>query len=217
MKSYLLLWCGVLAAIQYAAMNLIVPAYYPGYDWTAISVSELSAIGAPTRGLWMGLGFVYSLLFIVFAHAAWRSAGTNRALKVAGLLLLVNGLLGLYWPPMHSREVIAAGGGNLTDNLHLVWTAIWVLGTAGAMVASAVGVGGRFKVATLILVSALMVAGVLTSMQAKNLEAGLPTPLMGFWERLNILMFLAWMASFALVLIRRQSAETSKLGPGTPA
>ena len=48
----------------------------------------------------------------------------NRALRVVGALLMAYTVFGQFWPPMHQRAVLAAGGGTLTDTLHLVWAMI---------------------------------------------------------------------------------------------
>jgi hypothetical protein len=66
-----LLACGVLASLFYAAMLVVVPMRWEGYSSASQTVSELSAIGAPTRSLWVALAVVYTLLLVAFG---WRSA-----------------------------------------------------------------------------------------------------------------------------------------------
>ena len=48
--------CGILAAGLYAAMTLVVGALWEGCSAASQTISELSAIGAPTRTLWILLG-----------------------------------------------------------------------------------------------------------------------------------------------------------------
>ena len=43
--------CGVLSLLSYLAMVVFSPLAYPGYDWMRMAVSELSAVGAPSREL----------------------------------------------------------------------------------------------------------------------------------------------------------------------
>ena len=50
-----LLICGILSSLLYFAINIIVPMQYPGYNSASQVPSELSAIGAPTRILWLVL------------------------------------------------------------------------------------------------------------------------------------------------------------------
>jgi hypothetical protein len=47
-------------------MNVFVPMLYAGYSVTSQTVSDLFAIGAPTRSLWVALGALYALLVVAF-------------------------------------------------------------------------------------------------------------------------------------------------------
>ena len=110
------LLCGIASSLLYVAMNAFVPMLWEGYSSASQTVSELSAIGAPTRSTWVPLGIVYSLLAAAFGWGVLQSAGQIRTLRVVGWLIVANALLGLAWPPMHQREVLAVGGGTLTVN-----------------------------------------------------------------------------------------------------
>jgi hypothetical protein len=115
-----LLICGILSSLLYIAMLVFVPMQWKDYNSSSQTVSELSAIGAPTRALWVSLGTVYTLLAAIFGLGVWKSANGNRSLKMIGIFMFIYGLLGFFWPPMHQREVLAAGGATLTDTLHIV-------------------------------------------------------------------------------------------------
>src|SRR5690606_38411907 len=52
-----LLACGVLSSLLYVAMNVFIPMRWDAYSLTSQTVSELSAIGAPTRSLWVPKGW----------------------------------------------------------------------------------------------------------------------------------------------------------------
>jgi hypothetical protein len=118
-----LLICGILSSRLYVAVNVFVPLQWEGYSSASQTVSELSAIGAPTRPLWVWLGIVYSLLVAAFGWGVWKSAGRNRPLRVVGGLMIVDGVLSLYWPPMHLRGAEFT----LTDTMHIVWAMVTVL------------------------------------------------------------------------------------------
>ena len=100
-----LLVCGIIASLLYAAMLVVVPMRWEGYSSTSQAVSELSAIGAPTRPLWVSLGIVYGMLLVAFAGGVLLSAGPNRRLRVAGGAILSQVAVGAFWPPMHLRGV----------------------------------------------------------------------------------------------------------------
>ena len=55
MKRKLIHWlglCGILALLSYTAAVVFSPSAYPGYQWMAQAVSDLSAETAPSRQLW---------------------------------------------------------------------------------------------------------------------------------------------------------------------
>src|SRR5262245_53526681 len=114
----LFLACGVLSSLLYVAMNLFIPTRFPGYSLMSQAVSELSAIGAPTRSMWIAGIIPYNLLLIVFGVGVWLSAYKSRALKVAGGAFIVHGIVSCFWPPMHLR----GDEFTLTDTLHIAWT-----------------------------------------------------------------------------------------------
>lgn len=207
-----MLVCGILASLLYVAMNIITAVLYEGYSAFSQTVSELSAIGAPTRPLWVSLGVVYSLLVIAFGWGVRHSASGSRPLRIAGVLFMAIGVIGFFWPPMHQREVIAAGGGTLSDTLHIAFTFITVPLMMLAMGYGAAVFGKRFRfysIASLVLMFAF---GMLTGLDSSKLEANLPTPWMGVWERINIGLYMLWVVVFAMLLLRRaQAADTPRV------
>src|SRR5580765_5077637 len=124
-----LLVCGILSSMLYAAMTVLVALQWPGYSSASQTISELSAIGAPTRSLWLLPGAVYTVLVTVFGWGVSKSADRHRVLRIVGPLIIAYGSLGILWPfaPMHLRETLAAGGGTLSDTMHLVLASVTVL------------------------------------------------------------------------------------------
>jgi hypothetical protein len=159
-----LLACGILSSLLYIVMNIFVPMVYPGYSFASQTISELSAIDAPTRSIWVPLGIVYTLLVAAFGVGVWQSAGRNRPLRVLGALLIVSGIIGLGWPPMHQRAVLAVGGGTLTDTLHLVWAAVTSLFFILEIGFGAAALGKRFRIYSFVTMAILVVFGALLSL-----------------------------------------------------
>jgi hypothetical protein len=202
-----LLACGVLASALYGAMIALVPLGWVGYRSADRVVSELSAIGAPTRDLWVPLGAVWAVLMTAFGWGVWLSAGENRRLRGVGLLLLAYGLFNIFpWPPMHQREVLAAGGGTLTDRLHIVWSCAALSFMLVAMGFGAVALGATFRLYTVATMVVLVAFGVLTGVDSPRLSGNLPTPLIGVWERISIGAFLLWIAVLAVAMWPRFNA-----------
>jgi hypothetical protein len=116
--------------------------------------------------------------------------------------MIASGIIGLGWPPMHQRAVLAAGGGTLTDTLHLVWSGMTVLLFILEIGFGAAALGKRFRVYSIITMVVLVVFGALVGMNAPKVGANLPTPWIGVWERINIGAFLLWVVVLAIALLR---------------
>lgn len=207
--------CGVFSALFYAAMLIVVPLAWSEYSSASQTVSELSAIDAPTRPLWVPLGLVWTLLYGAFGWGVWRAGESNRALRIAGGSIVVAAVVGIFWPPMHLREVLAVGGGTLTDTLHIAWTAANGVFTLVAMAFGAAALGRGFRIYSIVSIAVVLVAGVMASMDASQLQANLPTPWVGVWERVNIAAWLLWVATLSVVLLRRTAQETASPRGGT--
>jgi len=197
-RTDLLLRCGIFSSLFYVAMNVIVPLQWPGYDPAAQVVSELSAIGAPTRPLWVALGMVWAVLIGAFGIGVWRRAEHERSLRVASAALMISSMIGLYWPPMHMR----GASPTLTDTLHLVWAAATLLLMLVTITFGAAAFGRRFRQFSLGIVVTFVVFGILTFRDAPGMVANLPTPWIGVWERINIGAYMLWLIVFALALLR---------------
>jgi hypothetical protein len=209
--------CGLLSAVFYASMLVFIPSAWSDYSSASQTVSELSAIDAPTRTLWVPLGIVWALLYGAFGWAVWKSDESGTVLRVTGASILVAAVAGIFWPPMHLREVLAEGGGTLSDKLHIAWTAANAVFTLVAMGFAAAALGRRFRVYSIATMVIVLAAGAVTSMDAPRLEANLPTPWMGVWERVNIVAWLLWVAVLSAMLLwgvaQRAGASSMNAAP----
>jgi uncharacterized protein DUF998 len=206
-----LLVCGILSALLWAAMNVFVPMQWESYSSATQTVSELSAIGAPTRTLWVVLAIAYTALLTAFGCGVWASADRSRPLRVVGGSIVAAALIGLAWPPMHQREVLAAGGGTLTDTLHIVWAMATNVLFILALGFGAAALGKRFRLYSIATIVVLITFGTLTSMDAPRLQANLPTPWIGVWERICIFAFMLWQAVLGITLLRVRRADVRAL------
>ena len=203
-----LLVCGIASSVLFALM--IWAVRYPGYNPFSQVPSELTAIGAPTRALWTRLGWIYTALEAAFGFGLWKWAGPHRAVRVVGGLILAHASLGLLWPfaAMHQREVLAAGGGTLSDTVHVVLGGVTVFLMFLAIGFGAAAFGKRFRLYSIATIVVLLTFGALTFIEAPRLQANLPTPWIGLWERINISVFLLWVAVLAAALLRRGTFNT---------
>ena len=199
-----LLVCGILSSLLYVGMTVFIAMQWEDYSSASQTISELSAIDAPTRSLWMLPAEFYTALVTAFGWGVWISAGRLRALRIVGGLLMVYGALGLVWPfaPMHLREALAAGGGTLSDTMHIVLASVTVSLMLLAMAFGAAAFGSRFRLYSIVSLAILVVFGALTFLDAPGIAANLPTPWIGVWERIFMGVFLFWVAVLAVALLR---------------
>jgi len=200
-----LLVCGILSSLLYVLMNLFVPMQFEGYNISSQTVSELSAIDAPTRTLWVLLAIVYILLVAAFGWGVRESAKGNRPLRIVAGLIMVYVIVNLYWPPMHLR----GNEPTLTDTLHIVWAMVTLLLMMLIMGFGASALGRSFRLYTIATFVVFITFGILIGTEAPGIPKNLPTPRIGIWERINIGAYMLWVIVFAMALLRKQKAMGS--------
>lgn len=146
-----------------------------------------------------------------------KAAKSNHSLRMTGILMLMYGVVSLGWPfaPMHLREVLAAGGATVSDTLHLALAGVTVLLMLLAMGFGAAAFGKPFRNYSITSMVILLIFGILTSTDAPQIEANLPTPMIGVWERINIGDYLLWVIVLAIVLIKEEKPTSPKIQPLT--
>jgi len=84
-----LLGCGAISSGLYLmAIAVVAARWHAGYhNFTSQMVSELLAVGAPTRPLLIGLLTPYNLLVAAFAAGVWASANGRRSMRVTAAVL----------------------------------------------------------------------------------------------------------------------------------
>jgi Protein of unknown function (DUF998) len=199
-----LLACGIGSSATYVAANVAGALRGGGYSSVNQSVSELTAIDAPSRPVALPLFVASDVLALGFGSGVVTSAGRNRPLRVAGWLLVGVGAVDVVSPftPMHTREVLAAGGDTWTDKAHLTVVAATTLQIMGAMGFAAAAFGKGFRNYSVASLVTMLVAGGLTGTQKNAVAANLPTPWNGVYERTSIGVYLLWMSVLAAVLLR---------------
>lgn len=80
-----LLLCGVISPLLYAVADILAGVMWEGYSFRDQTISELGAIGAPSRSLFSALLILVYLLLTGFGAGVWKSAENRHRLRVAGL------------------------------------------------------------------------------------------------------------------------------------
>jgi hypothetical protein len=203
-----LLICGILASLLYIFTDIILSLHYVGYSYTSQTISELSAIGAPTRLLWIVMTFMFNPLLVAFGIGVWKSSGEKRSLRISGILLTIWGAIGFVWLffPMHLRGAI----GSTTDTMHLVMAGVTV-----PLMILFIGFGSGalrkwFRLYSVLTIFVMLVFGVLVGMQASRVAAQLPTPWLGVMERVSVYSPMLWILVLAIILLgMKKTSEPS--------
>jgi hypothetical membrane protein len=201
MKNKYLLISGIIAALLYIVADIFVSTQYPGYSYTDQAISELSAIGAPTKGLWTILLIVFDPLLVAFGLGVNKIAGRSRSLRTTGSLLIAWGILGLFWYlfPMNMRGAI----GSTTDTMHLVMSGVTVF-LIMMFIGFGSGTQGKwFRLYSLLTIAVMLIFGAMVGQQAPRVAAQLPTPGMGIMERISVYSPMIWVIVLASILLQK--------------
>jgi len=202
-----LLACGLVSSAVYVVADIMASVRWVGYSYVNQAVSELSAIGAPTRSLVLAFFSAYNALVLAFAIGVWMAAAEKRSLRVASAMLVVYALVGqatLMFSPMHLRGSATSA----TDIGHITLTAVEVLSIVLFMAFGSGADGRWFRMYSIATIVVLMAAGILTGAVSTHMTASAAsTPWAGTIERVNIYGTMLWVAVFGGVLLRAQGTR----------
>lgn len=119
---------GIVSFLSYTAAVVLAPLAYPGYNWMAQAVSDLSAASAPSLALWNRLTALYNTCEIVCVTVACIAIqGRKTKLLRAGVYLFAV----MEWVSAVGYRMfpLSASGyaGAFQDIMHMVVTAAVVL------------------------------------------------------------------------------------------
>lgn len=193
--------CGLAAPVLFLATDLLAIARSAGYSPMRQSISELTAVGAPTRALVTVLHVTRDALLVAFGGAVTSTAGDSRVLAATGRLVAANAALDAFataavprdyasptWAPRNTANtmVMAAGVGCFV----------------AAMGAGAVALRGPFRAfsAGIPLSYGLLTALSLLLRPRDELPSSTGTQ-----ERTMAYSYQVWVAVLASLLLRRRS------------
>ena len=134
MKRKLINWlglAGILSFISYAAAVVFSPLAYPGYNWMAQAVSDLSADSAPSRMLWNQLSAFYGTGGIICVTcAAIYVSERKTGSKIFRLGIYLFAVMNLISTVGYKMFPLADGGKEIEsfqEVMHIVVTAAVVI------------------------------------------------------------------------------------------
>ena len=199
----LLLLCGVVSPALYAVADAVAGWSWAEYSFRDFTISELGAIGAPTRPLFSSILLLVYVLMLGFGVGVWRVGAHWRSIRFAGGFLIAFGLLALtvgQFAAMQPRGVEQGTSGAL----HLIEGAVAMVLVLSAMVSEATALGVRFRSYTVAMIVIMLVFGMWSGLDAPRVEAGLDTPWLGVKERIFWYSYELWFAVFAVALLREK-------------
>ena len=123
MNRSLINWLGLLGVVSllsYTAAVIFSPLAYPGYNWMAQAVSDLSAENAPSRMLWLRLSSLYGACGVVsiMAVCVFVKNRLNKTMRL-GIYLFA----GMNWISYVGYTIFPLSGsgnaGAFQDIMHL--------------------------------------------------------------------------------------------------
>lgn len=204
----ILLACGIFSSLLYVATDVLGGLRYEGYSFVNQAISELGAVGAPSKPFVDPLFVIYDVLVLAFGIGLFREAwARNRSLRITALALIALGAIGLAAGVFAGPNLLAMrqrGTGSLaTDAPHIILTGIEVLLLLIAIGFGALSLGSRFRIYSISTLVTVILFGIATSQYAPRLAAGLSTPGLGILERIDVYASMLWVAMLGVALLKR--------------
>lgn len=119
---------GIVSFLSYTAAVVFAPLAYPGYDWMAQAVSDLSAANAPSLALWNQLSALYNVCEVVSVTVVCIGIqGQKTKLLRSGIYLFA----AMEWISAVGYRMFPLSdsgyAGTFQDVMHMVITALVVL------------------------------------------------------------------------------------------
>jgi hypothetical protein len=198
-----LLGCGIAAAVLLAGVDVLAGLLAPGYRFDARSASELSAAGASTRPLVLGVTLVANALLVAFAVGIWLTAQHNWALRTIAILVAGNAVLStiaiLLFPAHPDQEALTTA-----NTWNIVVSGLGVLCTVLAIVFGIVANDNFVRYLSIGIILLFIAGFILSVVTTGRMPAvgEVPSAVIGVQERTMIYSWLVWVTCQAIVLLR---------------
>lgn len=209
----ILLICAFPASLLKIGTDILAGFLWEGYNFTSRSISDLSAIGAPTRPLVVPLDLMADIFLTAFALGVWLLASGNRALRITAGMLIGNAvflLIGVFFP-FHLNEAISS----VTNTTNTI-----IIGVSVLFLLLAIGFGSAayrnwFRFYSIGTFLVFLVEDIWATWATPFVLAGQRGPLVGIQERTMLYGYLLWIVVLAVVLLQSKRLYSSMNGIDT--
>jgi hypothetical protein len=191
-----LLGCGIAASALSVAEDALAGALTEGYSFTAQSMSELGAVGAPTRPLIVPANLTYDALMIAFGAGVWSASGASRWKRATAAMIVGSAGVSAVWQLFPMRM------GEPPSPANVAFGAASVLLFMLAILLAAIGYRGWFRVYSILTLAAYAgLTGWGFLREGAGTEGEMST---GAQERTMVAGYLLWVVALAVMLLRAE-------------
>lgn len=190
---------GIISLLSYTAMVVFSPLAYPGYDWMSMAVSDLSAVGAPSKDLAEQLNALFGPCAVVSIMAVCVAM---QNVKQRQIRLGVYFFAAMEWICCVGYKmfpyVADAPGSHPQNVMHIIVTALVVVFSIAALVFIMIG-GRKNEYRSLGICAAVCLAAMFIGPVGTAL---LPKVVFGLFERFSTFSAVVFNAILGIFLMR---------------
>ncbi|AFM40516.1 hypothetical protein Desaci_1503 [Desulfosporosinus acidiphilus SJ4] len=199
----ILLIFGILSSLLYIVTDILSVMHFNNYSYISQSVSELQAIGSPTRPFTVLLYSIYNVLVVAFGIGLLMTDRRKRTRFTVMLLIgygIVEQVTMLFFP-MHLRGVKKT----IIDIMHLTLTSVTAFIILLVTWVGSTLYGKWFRIYSIGTILILLLFWALAGFDGLRVLAELPTPWMGIKERITIYASLLWQLVLGINTLRSKN------------
>ena len=198
-----LVLCGVLSSLIYILGDIAASNIYEGYHYTSQAVSDLGAIGSPTRPIVFVIFCIYNTLVLLFGLGLIATKKQKSVTMLTGIMFVIYAIIGqltFMYGPMNIQEAIGAE----TNIEYLILAYTNILPMLFVIAVGCVTIRQKnFKLYSALTIAILILFGAWMTSDLLVISTGLPIPWYGIKERINIYGFMIWVFIFSLLYIKK--------------
>lgn len=197
---------GVISLLSYSAAVIFSPLAYPGYNWMAQAVSDLSAANAPSKMLWNQLSSLYNVcgMISIMMLCVFIQGKLNKLLRIGIYLFAAMNWVSCVGYAMFPLSD-SGNAGTFQDIMHIyVVTVLVVVLSIVSLVVIIIGGYRDKKYRSLAIWAAFALLLMFTGAIGTNI---LPQEYFGIPERFSVFAATGFNAVLGVYLFRRFNYE----------